>query len=73
MATPENAPWLEDYYVASQVADALKVTRQTVNQMIHAGKFSTLTLVGKESRPQYLVQKAEVQKMLDAQNLPVPA
>lgn len=60
MTRPEDAPRLQEWLTATEVSDVLGVSRQTVNQMIKNGEFSTLHLIGLESKPQYLVHADEV-------------
>lgn len=57
---PRDAPRLSEWLTASDVADALGVSRQTVNTMINGGEFETLHTVGLAVRPLYLVRREEV-------------
>lgn len=60
MPTPEDAPTLEKWLTATEVADRLGVSRQSVNRMIQGGAFKTLHLLGE--RPIYVVKTAEVEE-----------
>lgn len=63
--TPANAPRLEQYASASEVADRLGLSRQSANVLISNGTFSTLVVLpGK--RDQYLVDRAELEKVAAA-------
>jgi excisionase family DNA binding protein len=62
MVKPEDAPRL-DWLTPTEAAKRFGITRQAVNLMIRSGEFSTLHKVGPESRPQYLVQRSEVEKL----------
>jgi len=62
--TPERAPHLSEWATASEVADTLGVSRQTVNIMIRRGDFATLHIVGTSMiRPMYVVQRTELLEM----------
>lgn len=64
MTKPADAPRLKGWMVASEVASELGISRQTVNQLIHAGEFDSLTVFGGSStKPQFMVKTAEVEKM----------
>lgn len=60
--TPENAPELKGWVTASQAAELLGISRQSVNRMINRGEFTTLHALGE--RPVYLISRTEVQKKI---------
>lgn len=71
MTKPADAPRLKGWMVASEVASALGISRQTVNQLIHAGEFQTLTLFGgSDAKPQFMVKATEVEKMRESRSFP---
>lgn len=71
MTKPADAPRLKGWMVASEVASALGISRQTVNQLIHAGEFDSLTLFGgSEAKPQFMVKESEVEKMKQNRSFP---
>lgn len=57
----EEAPRLTEWLTATEVAEALDVSRQTVNRLINSGAFETLHLLGE--RPIYVVRAKEVEEM----------
>lgn len=57
----EEAPLLPGWLTASQVADALGIARQSVNRLIHEGKFKTLHRLGE--RPVFIVKTSEVERL----------
>lgn len=60
---PQEAPHLNEWMNATEIAEELHVSRTTVNQMVRRGEFSTLHTLGVPSqRPQYVVKRAEVEK-----------
>lgn len=62
---PADAPRLTMWMNASEVAHEFGVSRQTVNQMIHAGEFKSLHLSGVPGqKPQFMVKRSEVEKMM---------
>lgn len=67
---PENAPHLDLWMNPSEVADFLKVSRTTVNDMIRAGEFKSLHTTGAGNRPSYMVKRKEVEKMADQRQFP---
>ncbi|WP_457209023.1 helix-turn-helix domain-containing protein [Nocardioides sp. P5_C9_2] len=60
---PHDAPRLNEWLTASETAEQFNVSRQTVNQMIKAGEFSTLHKIGPATRPQYVIGRDEVEQM----------
>lgn len=69
MVRPADAPRLE-WMTASEVAIALGLSRQAVNDMIKKGDFATLHLVGPESRPQYVIARSEVDRIKSTRTFP---
>lgn len=68
---PDNAPRLTQWMNASEIAEALGISRQTVNQMIHDGEFKSLHLSGIEGRKgQYFAKRTEVEKMKEQRKFP---
>lgn len=68
---PANAPRLAQWMNASEIAEALGISRQTVNQMIRGGDFKSLHLSGLEGRKgQYMVKRSEVEKMKGSREFP---
>lgn len=68
---PENAPRLTEWMNATEVAAMLGISRQTANQMIHAGEFKTLHLSGLEGqKPSYMIKRKEVEKMVESRDFP---
>jgi predicted DNA-binding protein (UPF0251 family) len=58
--TPENAPKLKGWATASEAAEILDISRQSVNRMINRGEFRTLHALGE--RPIYLISTTEVEE-----------
>lgn len=61
---PTEAPALEGWVTASEVAGELGVSRQTANKMINRGDFATLHTLGKRSM--YVVREEEVERVKEA-------
>ncbi|MDO9495002.1 MAG: helix-turn-helix domain-containing protein [Nocardioides sp.] len=71
MVKPADAPRLAEWMTPSEAADSLGVSRQTVNSMIQIGEFATLHKIGPESRPQYLIERREVEKLQSVRMYPI--
>lgn len=54
---PDEAPRLQGWTTATEIADELGVSRQTVNQMFWNDEFKTLTRIGSDTRKPYFVVK----------------
>lgn len=68
---PDNAPRLETWMFPTEIAQELGISRQTVNQMIHAGEFKSLHLAGgSEKKPQFAVRRSEVEKIAETRVFP---
>lgn len=70
MVRPDEAPRLSDWATPTEAAEHFGVSRQTVNQMIKAGEFTTLHKIGPESRPQYVIRRSEVQEIQATRTFP---
>jgi predicted site-specific integrase-resolvase len=71
VTTPENAPRLLEWMNASEVAETLGVSRQSVHEMIRAGEFKTLHVSGLPSqRPAYYVKRVEVEQIKSTRVFP---
>lgn len=70
MVKPDDAPRLTEWATPTEAAEHFGVSRQTVNQMIKAGEFTTLHKIGPENRPQYLVRRDEVETMRETRDFP---
>jgi predicted DNA-binding transcriptional regulator AlpA len=55
------APRLDEWMTASQIAESLGITRQSVNRMMNEGRFKTLHRLGE--RPIFIVSRAEIEAM----------
>jgi len=68
---PENAPHLDEWMNASEIAVFLGVSRTTVNEMIRAGEFKTLHTSGPVgARPAYMVKRDEVEALANVRTFP---
>lgn len=67
---PENAPRLEAWMSASEIASFFGVSRTTVNEMIRSGEFKTLHTAGSPTRPSYMVKRSEVEKIAGTRSFP---
>lgn len=54
----------------TEAAEAFGVSRETVSQMIKAGEFESLHLIGGRVRPQYLVSEEEVGRLRETRRFP---
>jgi excisionase family DNA binding protein len=70
MTKPEDAPRLDDWMTATEISDLLNVSRQTTNQMIKAGEFRSLHVIGPATKPQFLVRRAEVLEIQKTRTFP---
>lgn len=61
---PNEAPRLAGWTTASEIAEELGVSRQTVNQMFWNGEFKSLHRVGSDTRkPMFVVKTKEFEKV----------
>lgn len=70
MVQPADAPRLAGWVTPTEAAEALGVSRQTVNQMIQGGEFETLHVIGPDTRPQYVVRRDEVERIKATRRFP---
>ena len=67
---PEEAPRLSEWVTTTEVAAIFGVSRETVNQMVKAGEFATLHLIGPQTRPQYVIRRDEVEDIKTSRVFP---
>lgn len=68
---PEDAPRLDEWMNATEIAIALGISRQTVSQMIHSGDFKTLHRSGSsKTKPNYMAKTSEVQALKESRSFP---
>jgi hypothetical protein len=69
---PSDAPRLEGWTTATEIADELGISRQTVNQMFWNDEFKTLRRVGPPDtkRPMFVVKTAEFNKVRASRHFP---
>lgn len=72
MSTPDEAPSIPGWTPATEVAEELGVSRQTVNEMFKAGEFKTLHRLGKnkERKPIFAVKTSELEKIKESRSFP---
>ena len=72
MPTPSDAPHLAGWTTATEIADGLGISRQTVNIMFKNGEFKTLHRVGKTGarRPMFVVKTTEFERMKERREFP---
>lgn len=58
--TAADVPPLREWVTATQIADFLDISRQSVNRMLQTGKFKTLHAIG-ERRPIFVVKRVEME------------
>lgn len=69
--TPSEAPRLPGWVTASEVAEELGISRQTVNQMFWAGEFESLHRVGADTRkPMFVVATEEYERIKATRTFP---
>ncbi len=66
---PAHAPRLTER-VTTEAAAIFGISRQSVNDMIQAGEFASLHLLGPETRPQYVVRHDEVERIQATRSFP---
>lgn len=68
---PSEAPRLTGWTTASEIAEELGISRQTVNQMFWNGEFKTLHRVGgDEKKPMFVVKTSEFEKVKQTRTFP---
>lgn len=67
---PEDAPVLEEWSTATEIALVLGISRQTTNLMIRGGEFKTLHRKGTPEKPQYFVRTEELNAMVGHRTFP---
>lgn len=68
---PSEAPRLEGWTTASEIAEELGISRQTVNQMFHNDEFKTLHRVGSDTKkPMFVVSTKEYEKVKETRTFP---
>lgn len=63
MVRPKSAPRLVEWVTATEAAEIFGVSRQTVNQMIRAGEFESLHVLGPPNKVQYVLARKEVERI----------
>lgn len=63
---PENAPHLEEWMNATEVAEFLGLSRQSVSVMMQREQFKTLHTFGTAKKPQLVVRRSEVEAFKEA-------
>lgn len=68
---PSDAPRLPGWTTATEIAEELGISRQTVNQMFWNGEFKTLHRVGSDTRkPMFVVKTSEFNKVKSTRVFP---
>lgn len=68
---PSEAPHLSGWTTASEIAEDLGISRQTVNQMFWNGEFETLHRVGSDTRkPIFVVATEEYERVKETRTFP---
>ena len=68
---PSEAPRLEGWTTASEIAEELGISRQTVNQMFHNDEFKSLHRVGSDTKkPMFVVSTKEFDKIKETRTFP---
>jgi hypothetical protein len=67
---PEDAPRLTEWVTPTEAAAIFDVSRETVNQMVKAGEFATLHLIGSQTRPQYVIRRDEIERIRASRRFP---
>jgi excisionase family DNA binding protein len=67
---PADAPRLTEWLTPTEAAAIFGISRQSVNEMIQAGEFESLHLVGPARRPQYVISRTEVERIKATRRFP---
>jgi hypothetical protein len=67
---PDDAPRLTEWVTSTEAAATFGISRQSVNDMIRNGEFTSLHLIGPHTRPQYVIRRDEVERIRSSRRFP---